>query len=106
MGKFIVAVLLVVSSCALYAQDKKVKWEEVQVFEFRKDIPDSLEICGGEWFIEGNANTLMELDNLELERIKTKIAEHGCAIVYVDVRKVYDPRKGQLYILGLRRKTN
>ena len=108
-------ILLITLFSSLYliafSQAKKVDWKTVQVFEFthrlgatQGGLPDSLELCGGEWFVEGYANTLAELDAYELETIKKKVADYGCDIVFVDVRKVYTPIKGQLYILGVRKK--
>ncbi len=102
-------ILLMVFFLSLYlktfSQEKKVDWRTVQVFEFiQRGVPDSFEICGGEWFVEGNANTLAELDTYELQTIKKQVADFGCNFVFVDVRKVYTPRKGQLYILGLKKK--
>lgn len=97
--------LLIGLAIELFAQKPKVDWKTVQVFEFTsRDYPDSLEICAGEWFIKAEANSMKELDADELERIKKKVADHGCTVVYVDVRKVYTPRDGKLYILGLQKK--
>jgi len=105
MNKLVISGLLVLSPFVFYGQDKALQLEGVQIFEFKKrGYPDSLEVCGGEWFVEGKANNLNELGNQELQRIKKKVAEHGCSIAFVDVRKVYTPVKGQLYILGLKRK--
>jgi hypothetical protein len=84
---------------------EKINYEDIQIYSFTsRDLPDSLEICGGEWFVKGEASTLEELDEKELKRIKEKIASVGCKIVFVDVKKVYSETKGQLYILGAKTK--
>ena len=88
-----------------FAQSEIVDWKTVKVYEFEsRSFPDTLEICGGEWFIKGNANNLKELNSSELERIQKKVAKYGCNIAYVDTKKVFTPSKGELYILGLKRK--
>lgn len=86
-------------------QSKKDNWHSVRVYELvTSNVPDSLVICGGEWFVKAEATSITELDDLELERIKKKVAAHGCDIVFVDVKKIFTPRDGQLYIVGLKRK--
>jgi|GEM_PF-5267590 hypothetical protein len=105
MLKYKLTGLLILINFLSYAQNKNNNWKDVQIYEFQEArVPDSLSICGGEWFIKGKANQLNELDNEELDRIKKKVAEYGCDIVFVDTKKVYASRDGQLYILGLKRK--
>jgi 23S rRNA pseudoU1915 N3-methylase RlmH len=102
--KLLLAQLFIFSSLICVGQTKSNDWKNVQVFEFEKrgSYPDSLEICGGEWFVKGNANSIAELNEKELKRIKKKVARKGCNVVYVDTRKVYGAFPGKLYILGLK----
>ncbi len=105
MSKLTLIISLNFFALLAVSQEKKLKWQDVKVVEFTKrGVPDSLEICGGEWFVDGVAKNMAELDNQELERIKKKGAEFDCSYVFVDLKKVFTPISGQLYILGLKRK--
>lgn len=104
MKLFLVGLIILFCSFQVYAQTSKVDWENVQIYEFatKLDYPDSLEICGGEWMVKGKATSLNELNTAEQKRIKKTVAKHGCLIVYVCTKQVF--QKGKLYILGLKPK--
>jgi hypothetical protein len=106
MKNVILTSILLLTWTLGFSQSKKINWQDVKVYEFtaRSSYPDTLEICGGEWFVKGKANNIKELSRTELKRIKKKVAKYSCYIVYVDTKKVYTPRSGQLYILGLKGK--
>ncbi|MGV6861370.1 MAG: hypothetical protein ACWA41_06335 [Putridiphycobacter sp.] len=88
-----------------FSQSQNVDWKTVKVYEFQsRSFPDSLEVCGGEWFVQGNGNSLNELSPGVVEEIQKKVAQHGCNVVYVDTKKYFINRHGELYILGLKQK--
>ena len=66
---------------------------------------DTLEICGGEWFVDGSGKNVTDLDAATIERIKKTVANHGCSIAFVDVKNYYtSPGKNRLYVCGVKRK--
>lgn len=97
--------LFVLFTIAVQAQ--KVKWQDVEVREFTQRYSEKDSSITGkvvaEWFEPGEAGSLAELSAAELKSIKKKAAKKGCNLVYVDVKGVYTKRKGDLYVLGLRR---
>ena len=101
MKRILLFLSIILSTSFAYSQSEAIDWQEVKVFEFNsRATPDSLDVVG-EWAIKGKANSLEDLSDKTLERIKKKVAEHACSIVYVDVQKVFSPIKGKIYILGL-----
>ena len=97
-------VLVLLWGIGVHAQSKKSNWKEIEVYEFGNtpSLPDTLEICGGERFVKGEANDLGELSRAELKRIKKKVSKYGCEIVFVDTKQKGTSKKGKLYILGLK----
>lgn len=105
MKHLLISGIALLVSFSSYSQEK-INWTEVEIYEFTngRSYPDSLEICGGEWFVKASGNSLSELNDKEIKRIKTIVADLGCPIVFVDTKKFYTPRSGKLYILGLKKK--
>lgn len=104
MKSIVFTSLLIISSIVGFSQSQKTHWRDIKVVEFTSSLsfPDSLEICGGEGLVRGKANNLKELSSFELRRIKKKFAKHSCDVIYIDTKKYYPPKKGKLYILGLK----
>ena len=87
------------------SQTPSVSWSDVQVFQFEAEgvFPDSLEICGGEWFLKTSARSMSELSAKDLKKIKKQMAKLGCDIVFIDGKQFYDIPEA-MYYLGLKRK--
>lgn len=106
MKNTLISILILLMVHLAYSQTPAVNWEDVNVFQFEAEwnYPDSLEICGGEWFIKTKANSLAELTPKELKTIKQQVAQYGCNVVFVDGKRLDTWRPGQMYYLGLKRK--
>lgn len=104
--RILVLILFSLISESLYSQIDSTTWYKVKVFEYKSSsYPDTLEICGGEWFVKISANEFNKLTNAELVRIKKKVAAYGCDYVFVDIKNHHrTTKKGVKYILGLKRK--
>ena len=105
LKNLILALTMLFGPLCIYGQDTLV-WENVKVYEFQStSYPDSLDICGGEWFIKASASDFNDLTEKEIKRIKKKVAKHGCFYVYIDIKRYWGGvPNGKIYILGLKRK--
>lgn len=106
MKNTFIATLIVLMANLSYSQSTAVNWADVKVYEFESEgaYPDSLEICGGEWFLKTKARTMKELSQKDLKAIKQQVAQFGCDVVYVDGKMFYTLRPNQMYYLGLKKK--
>lgn len=102
--KTVILFLFISLSLTGNAQNKKIKWQEVQVLEmtrhFTKQDIDSIGGCMSEWFVEGEAGALTDLSSAKITSIKKQAAKYRCNIVYVDVKKFYGVTKGRILVFG------